>query len=216
MSAYNFIPNPNEAPVYTKTILHKGYFRGKECLIMTRLLADNDGAWTCDQRDELGIHTTTLMKNVCKDWDPNGDHTDFKEILDTDIPKDLTFRDAWRYDKTKSNGIGIDIADAKNSHKAYIRAIRDQKIIDLDVQFQRALEVGADTSDIVTKKQILRDLPAQVDSLNVTETTVVGISSQIKAVWNDDLLGAFPYNHGAVVTTMDDVNTWEESIGVST
>ena len=43
MSAYDFIPNPDEEPVYTKTMLHKGYFRGKECLLTTRLLADNDG-----------------------------------------------------------------------------------------------------------------------------------------------------------------------------
>ena len=216
MSAYDFIPNPDEAPVYTKTMLHKGYFRGKECLIMTRLLADNDGAWVCDERDEVGIHTSIMMQKVCKDWDPSGDHTDYKEILDTDIPKDLTFRDAWRYDKTKSNGIGIDLTEAKNAHKAYIRTIRDQKIVDLDIQFQRALESGANTSAIVTKKQTLRDLPAQVDSLNVTETTVVGISSQIKAVWNDELLGAFPYDAGSVITTMEDMQTWDASIGVST
>ena len=45
---------------------------------------------------------------------------------------------------------------------------------------------------------------------------MVGISSQIKAVWNDDLLGAFPYNDGAVITTMGDMQTWDASIGVST
>ena len=81
---------------------------------------------------------------------------------------------------------------------------------------ERALESGANTSAIVTKKQTLRDLPAQVDSLNVTETTVVGISSQIKAVWNDELLGAFPYDAGSVITTMEDMQTWDASIGVST
>ena len=71
MSAYDFIPNPDEAPVYTKTMLHKGYFRGKECLIMTRLLADYDGAWVCDEREEVGIHTSIMMQKVCKDWDPS-------------------------------------------------------------------------------------------------------------------------------------------------
>jgi hypothetical protein len=38
------------------------------------------------------------------------------------------------------------------------------KLQDLDVQFQRALETGADTTDIVAQKQLLRDLPAQADT----------------------------------------------------
>jgi len=32
------------------------------------------------------------------------------------------------------------------------------------VQYQRALETGADTADIVAQKQLLRDLPTQVDT----------------------------------------------------
>jgi hypothetical protein len=38
------------------------------------------------------------------------------------------------------------------------------KLQDLDVQYQRALETGADTTDIVAQKHVLRDLPAQVDA----------------------------------------------------
>ena len=46
----------------------------------------------------------------------------------------------------------------------------------------RAQEAGSDTSTIVTKKQELRDNPAQVDSATTTD--------EIKAVWDTDKLGA--------------------------
>jgi hypothetical protein len=43
----------------------------------------------------------------------------------------------------------------------------------------RANEQGNDTTEIVTDKQTLRDLPSQVDTATTTD--------EIKAVWNDML-----------------------------
>ena len=73
------------------------------------------------------------------------------------------------------------INKAKNIWKDKIRAARKPKLEELDVEFVRAQETGADTSAIVAKKKDLRDFPAQVDS----KTTL----DEIKAVWDTDKLG---------------------------
>tara|TARA_R100000084_G_scaffold53208_1_gene22365 strand:+ start:251 stop:496 length:246 start_codon:yes stop_codon:yes gene_type:complete len=73
------------------------------------------------------------------------------------------------------------INKAKNIWKDKIRAARKPKLEELDVEFVRAQETGADTSAIVAKKKELRDFPAQVDS----KTTL----DEIKAVWDTDKLG---------------------------
>ena len=75
----------------------------------------------------------------------------------------------------------VNIPKAKNIWKDKIRVARKPKLEELDVEYQRAQEAGSDTSAIVTKKQELRDFPAQVDSATSTD--------EIKAVWDTDKLG---------------------------
>jgi hypothetical protein len=77
--------------------------------------------------------------------------------------------------------IKIDITKSKNIWKDKIRVARKPKLEELDVEYTRAQETGADTSSIVTKKQELRDYPTQVDSATTTE--------EIKAVWDTNKLG---------------------------
>ena len=77
--------------------------------------------------------------------------------------------------------IKIDITKSKNIWKDKIRLARKDKFEELDVEFVRAQETGADTSAIVAKKKELRDFPAQVDSATTTD--------EIKAVWDTDKLG---------------------------
>jgi len=60
--------------------------------------------------------------------------------------------------------ITVNFNKAKTVTKERLRQERLPKLQDLDVQYQRALETGADTADIVAQKQLLRDLPAQVDA----------------------------------------------------
>ena len=76
----------------------------------------------------------------------------------------------------------INIDKAKNIWKNKIRVARKSKLEELDVEFVRAQETGADTSAIVAKKKELRDFPAQVDS----KTTL----DEIKTVWDEDKLGS--------------------------
>ena len=56
--------------------------------------------------------------------------------------------------------IKTDIAKAKEIHKAKIRLAREPKLAELDIEFQKALETSSDTAAIVSKKQALRDAPA--------------------------------------------------------
>ena len=75
--------------------------------------------------------------------------------------------------------IDINIDKAKNIWKDKIREKRKPALEQLDVDFMRANESGADTTTIVTDKQTLRDLPSQVDTATTTD--------EIKAVWNEKL-----------------------------
>ena len=65
--------------------------------------------------------------------------------------------------------IQVNINKAKDITKDRLRQERKPLLEKLDVDFQRALETGADTSDIVAKKQALRDAPATVDSMTTVE-----------------------------------------------
>ena len=85
-------------------------------------------------------------------------------------------------------GFGIDMAKAKEIHKTNIRAAREEKFKELDIEFQKALETGASTKDIVAKKQALRDAPADSDIAAATDTDA------LKAQWKTDILGSSPYN----------------------
>ena len=77
--------------------------------------------------------------------------------------------------------VTININKAKEIWKDKIRLARKPKLEELDVEFIKAQETSSDTSAIVTKKQELRDYPAQVDSATTTD--------EIKAVWDTDKLG---------------------------
>ena len=84
--------------------------------------------------------------------------------------------------------VKIDMAVAKEIHKTNIRNARTPKLAELDIEFQKALETGASTTDIVAKKQALRDAPA-ADNISSAATT-----DDLKAQWDTDILGTSPYN----------------------
>lgn len=83
--------------------------------------------------------------------------------------------------------IKTDMAKAKEIHKEKIRIARAPKLIELDVEFQRALETGASTTDIVAKKQALRDAPAN------SSITSANTEAELKAQWDTSILGSSPY-----------------------
>tara|TARA_Y100000114_G_scaffold147622_1_gene159629 strand:- start:622 stop:885 length:264 start_codon:yes stop_codon:yes gene_type:complete len=85
-------------------------------------------------------------------------------------------------------GFGVDMAKAREIHKTNIRKAREPKLAELDVQFQKALETGASTTDIVAKKQALRDAPAD------SGITAASDTDALKAQWNTTILGDSPYS----------------------
>lgn len=66
-----------------------------------------------------------------------------------------------------NNEKAIEIAKEK------IRAIREPKFKQLDLDFQRALETDSDTTEIVKEKQKLRDLTDSVNGKTVEELLVI-------------------------------------------
>ena len=85
-------------------------------------------------------------------------------------------------------GFGIDMAKAREIHKNNIREARTPKLAELDVEFQKALETGASTTDIVAKKQALRDAPADSGIAAASD------ANALKAQWKTDILGTSPYS----------------------
>ena len=84
--------------------------------------------------------------------------------------------------------IKTNITKAKEIHKENIREARTSKPAEQDIEFQKALETGSSTTDIVAKKQALRDAPAAAGiSTAVTET-------DLKTQWDTSILGTSPYS----------------------
>ncbi len=79
--------------------------------------------------------------------------------------QDLDFIDAFEVNSSEVR-FDLNIDKAREITKARLRQERIPFLQALDVQFQRALETGSDTSVIVAKKQGLRDLPLRADSIN--------------------------------------------------
>lgn len=71
------------------------------------------------------------------------------------------FFNAWE----QTNGVvTVNLDKAKNLTKDRLRAERTPLLAAQDVAFQRALEAGHPTADIVAEKQRLRDLPTLTDA----------------------------------------------------
>ena len=85
-------------------------------------------------------------------------------------------------------GFGVNMAKAREIHKTNIRTARAPKLAELDVEFQKALETGASTTDIVAKKQALRDAPADSGIAAASD------ADALKAQWKTDILGTSPYS----------------------
>ena len=83
--------------------------------------------------------------------------------------------------------ITTDMAKAKEIHKTNIRDARTPLLAALDIEFQKALETGADTSTIVAKKQLLRDAPA------ASGISTAASEADLKAQWDTTNLGTSPY-----------------------
>ena len=128
------------------------------------------------------IHPTGDVNDAIKDV-PDG--LSYEIVEDSVIPTDRSFRNAW---KQNSKTIETDIAKAREIHKENIRTARNPKLAELDIDFQKALETSASTTDIVSKKQALRDAPADSGIASASD------EAALKAQWNTSILGTSPYS----------------------
>lgn len=86
----------------------------------------------------------------------------------SELPTDRTFRNAWK----DTGKIEHDLGKCREITKARLRAERAPKLAALDVAFMRSVETGdaKAQADIAAQKQVLRDVTAQVDSVDDLET----------------------------------------------
>ena len=144
--------------------------------------------WPCLHEINPATNKPFTVQEVADKDVPDG--VSYSIVEDSSVPTDLSFRDAWKGVGIGTTGATIteDITKAKEIHKTNIRLARASKFIDLDIEYQRALETSADTSTIVAKKQALRDAPAAsgiATAANVTD---------LKTQWDTSILGTSPYS----------------------
>ena len=88
--------------------------------------------------------------------------------------------------------IKINIDKAKEIQKDKLREARKPLLEKLDVDFVKALELGGDTASIGAQKQALRDITNLVTEAEITGTTVDEVTTELKSIWDEDLLGPKP------------------------
>jgi hypothetical protein len=114
-------------------------------------------------RNTLGETLTTDAEIEQRAWSKVPDDAINPQYVDESvIPTDRTFRNAW---VVEAGNVIVDIGKAKSLTKDRLRAERKPLLEAQDVEFQRAQETGADTSEIIKEKQRLRDITKQVDAL---------------------------------------------------
>ena len=83
----------------------------------------------------------------------NGDVRDAASLT---VPTDRTFRGAWSF---SGDAVEVDMTAARDIWRDKIRQARTDLLAALDTAFMKALETGADTTQITADKQALRDAP---------------------------------------------------------
>lgn len=87
------------------------------------------------------------------------------------IPSERVFREAWEIGDADANAVTVNLEKAKDIWRELIRRARVEPLKALDAAYMKALETGADTSQIVADKQALRDAPTDpaIDAATTTE-----------------------------------------------
>jgi len=134
----------------------------------------NNGDGSCDvgipNEDWLSVKGNTLTKFKNK-ITLSGKTS---RVVDSSVlPTDRDFRNAWTDDED-GDQIDIDMPRARIIHMDKIRVKRDLKMLELDIETMRGLEVQPE-------KQVLRDIPQNFD-LSVASTP-----EELKNLWPEEL-----------------------------
>jgi len=82
------------------------------------------------------------------------------DAADYTTPAERTFRKAWEATGSDTGVIGVNMDKAKEVWRDKLRQARIEPLAALDTAYMKALETGADTTQIIADKQALRDAPA--------------------------------------------------------
>lgn len=133
----------------------------------TLVLRDAPPLVISQERFELGLASegvTFFYPDVDRElekWslDQRNAVVSWREIPLAGIPADRTFREAW-CDVTPAAQVDVDMVRAREIHRNHLRTLRAPKLAALDVDYQRADELG-DTKlkqEIARRKQTLREI----------------------------------------------------------
>ena len=122
------------------------------CVPLENAGVDSDGVWKSQMSN---IFPTASLYIVDK----------------SEVPTDELFFPAFKY--SEDSGFSTDITKAKEITKQKLRADRIPLLEAEDIKFQRALETGADTTDIVAEKQRLRDITNDVDAMTTEAQLII-------------------------------------------
>lgn len=133
------------------------------------LIQQPDGLWPHPDDEIAKWHK--IRQDRIESW---------REVEFFDFPTDRTFREAWR-DGGKT--INVDMMHAREIHCNRLREARAPKLAALDVEYQRADEIGnvAGKKEIALRKQVLRDITNH-PGIEKAQTP-----EELKAVWPEIL-----------------------------
>ena len=77
--------------------------------------------------------------------------------------------------------ITVNMSKARDIYRAKMRAAREPLLAALDIAYQRATETNSDTSEIIAKKQALRDVTSD-PAIEAAQTV-----EELKMVWPEVL-----------------------------
>jgi hypothetical protein len=179
------MPMPNFLPaVYGEPVIPAGY------AFLAVTLQDPDApvaimGWPTVRRDgpdgAVSHHPVTPEAVLARIHQEGLAVRSWRVIRYEDIPKDRTYRDAWK--DLGTTPLAHDLTRAKAIHRDHLRHARLPKLAELDVDYQRADEQHdqAAKQRVAAAKQALRDLPAD-PAIDAAATI-----DALKAVWPEDL-----------------------------
>ena len=122
----------------------------------------------CVPLENAGVDSDGVWKSQMSNFFP----TASLYIVDkSEVPTDELFFPAFKY--SEDSGFSTDITKEKEITKKKRRADRIPLLEAEDIKFQRALETGADTTDIVAEKQRLRDITNDVDAMTTEAQLII-------------------------------------------
>ena len=122
----------------------------------------------CVPLENAGVDSDGVWKSQMSNFFP----TASLYIVDkSEVPTDELFFPAFKY--SEDSGFSTDITKAKEITKQKLRADRIPLLEAEDIKFQRALETGADTTDIVAEKQRLRAITNDVDAMTTEAQLII-------------------------------------------